>query len=452
MTSSSSRSFAQCSSNELARLESREYSQKTVYSMAFVEKIFMQFLNSKNITNIPTEKKQLDCVLKEMWPSLRTLKNQPYRATSLTSMRNMLRTVIQQKISVDIFNDPDLLQQNVVFENYLRVLKKQGYGCISHHKEVSKENLKTICEKLDPQNPQQLLWLTWLNVQLHLCRRGIENSSNMKKTDLVLEQYGQVNFIRLKKNEKTKNHTEIDEDADSGGRISSITGHLKCPVKIITTYLSKLNPNCDSLWQKPKQKVSPHSDCWFDAVPLGNNQLSSMMKKISSFCGLSEIYTNHCLRVSACTLLGESGYSDLDIQAVSKHKSVDALGIYKRIKTDKKLEMSQSISQAMDVDCSLTYAESDKPLSSADESLKLGKLVGGARNSLCSTLNNDMVDEDWQDVLALFDEYEKVQSISHQEVVNASTTAQVNTQQEIVKKGHNIVVLKHCSNMTLNFH
>jgi hypothetical protein len=84
---------------------------------------------------------------------------------------------------VDIFNDPDLLQQNEVFENYLRVLKRQGYGCISHHKEVSKEDLKTICEKLDPLNPQQLLWLTWLNVQLHLCRRGIKNSCNMKKAD-----------------------------------------------------------------------------------------------------------------------------------------------------------------------------------------------------------------------------------------------------------------------------
>jgi hypothetical protein len=53
-----------------------------------------------------------------------------------------------------------------------------------------------------------------------------------------MEKYGQVNFIRLKKNEKTKNHTEINEDADSGGRISSMTGHPKCPVKIITTWIN----------------------------------------------------------------------------------------------------------------------------------------------------------------------------------------------------------------------
>lgn len=61
------------------------------------------------------------------------------------------------------------------------------------------------------------------------------------------------------------------------------------------------------------------------------------------------MYTNHSVRVSACTLLGELGFSDLDVQAVSKHKSVDSLGIYKRTKEARKLEMASSLAKSIGI-------------------------------------------------------------------------------------------------------
>ncbi len=50
------------------------------------------------------------------------------------------------------------------------------------------------------------------------------------------------------------------------------------------------------------------------------------MKDISIFCELLTVYTNHSLQVTGCTMLGEAGFSDLDITAVSKHTSLSALG------------------------------------------------------------------------------------------------------------------------------
>lgn len=199
MKASSSRTFAQCSVEDISRLEKREFSKNTQYTMATVEKLFMTFLATKKIDAIPKDKEQLDGILKEFWPSLQTMKKEPYRASSMMTIRQILRTVIHDKIAVDILLDPELCQHNNVFKNFLLTLKKRGYGCINHHKEVTKSDLKLIMDTLDPQQPQQLQWLAWVNLQLHLCRRGFENSPDLKKSDLQIEKCGEVDIILLKK-------------------------------------------------------------------------------------------------------------------------------------------------------------------------------------------------------------------------------------------------------------
>jgi hypothetical protein len=161
-------------------------------------------------------------------------------------MRQNLRSVILKKTSIDIITDPEMTRHNAVFKNHVLSLKKKGYGCVTHHREVDKTDLNTIITVLDESDPQPLLLLTWVVVQLHLCRRGMENSKKMKKNDLIIERKGGVEYIRLK-NEETKNHKEITEDTRDGGVISRIPESQKCPVKIIKLYLEKLNLNCQQL-------------------------------------------------------------------------------------------------------------------------------------------------------------------------------------------------------------
>jgi len=70
------------------------------------------------------------------------------------------------------------------------------------------------------------------------------------------------------------------------------------------------------------------------------------MAKISQFCKLSDIYSNHCLRVTTCTILGEK-HEENDIKSVSGHQSSSSLGIYKRIKDSKKETMSLDLSNEL---------------------------------------------------------------------------------------------------------
>ena len=75
------------------------------------------------------------------------------------------------------------------------------------------------------------------------------------------------------------------------------------------------------------------------------------MPKISSLAKCSQKYTNHCLRVTSCTLLAEK-FSENDIKSVSGHKSNDALGIYRRVSEKRKSEMSDFLTERLIPTCS----------------------------------------------------------------------------------------------------
>jgi len=46
---------------------------------------------------------------------------------------------------------------------------------------------------------------------------------------------------------------------------------------------------------------------WYEAPPLGINNLAKMIKNISEEARLSKIYTNHCVRATAITLWSNAG-------------------------------------------------------------------------------------------------------------------------------------------------
>jgi len=456
------RSFATCSSDDVQQLEKRRLSKKTEYSKQSVTNTLQAFLQTKNLAAIPGENEQLDTLLSSFWPSLRTIKGEQYRASSMMTIRNMLRLVIQDAVAIDIFSKDHVPRNIKVFENYLKTLKNEGLGYVSHHAEVSKEDLHKLRENLDVADPQQLLWLAWVFIQLHLCRRGFQNSTSMKKSDLVVDKSGAITMIRLARNFHEENHAEVDEDASNGGRIAEIPGNSKCPVKVITKYIEKLNPKCQSLWQRPKKTATDEMALWYDNAPLGHKTLQNMMKSISLFCGLTKTYTNHCLRVSSCSLLGEAGFSDLDIIAVSKHKNLSSLGIYKRVREERKMEMSHSLSHAMglvaehptsyiphpeEIETSkgtettmrmdLSNSPQDHPGSSSI--LPFPQDQPGSSDCCAQSECPPINDNDWNALLA---ECEKE---------NSAKVFQSNTiNQQAVKKGNKVVILNNCSGITFN--
>jgi hypothetical protein len=120
-------------------------------------------------------------------------------------------------------------------------------------------------------------------------------------------------------------------------------GHPLCPVASFEKYLSKLHHNHDALWQRPKDTYLETDTLWYCNARVGSKSLSTFLSDVSTACELSQIYTNHSLRTTGCTLLSKSGFNHAQICSVTGHKSVQSLAVYQRVEQDEKVIMGQAI-------------------------------------------------------------------------------------------------------------
>ena len=114
-------------------------------------------------------------------------------------------------------------------------------------------------------------------------------------------------------------------------------------------YISKLNLNQDSLWQRPKQSVSENDSTWYCNVPHGEKHLGSMLSHMSLKYNLSQRYTNHSLRVTSLQTLADAKIEGRHIIRVSGHKSVSSLENYARkLSTSRKRSISAVLSERVE--------------------------------------------------------------------------------------------------------
>ena len=106
----------------------------------------------------------------------------------------------------------------------------------------------------------------------------------------------------------------------------------KMPVKNIKAYLSRLNPEVDALFQRPKDasvRFSPEEDSiWFERKVLGHNTLENMLKNMTQRAGIQPYFTNHSLRATTVTVLSSVNVETRQTKAVTGHKSDASIESY----------------------------------------------------------------------------------------------------------------------------
>ena len=170
----------------------------------------------------------------------------------------------------------------------------------------------------------------------------------MQKDDFQLRYNGQKEewFVVKVKDELTKNHRDL-ENLVSGVMPENKTDEM-CPVKSFRTYIEHLNPQNKYMWQYPLDVIDPaHPNVWYGKQHIGKNPLASFMSDVSKQCKLSQIYTNHSIRVTGCTVLTRCEFSSSEIMSVSGHKSVQSLAIYQKTKHSQKVEMGKALFHSM---------------------------------------------------------------------------------------------------------
>ena len=196
--------------------------------------------------------------------------------------------------------------------------------------------------------PEALQRKVQFDLRFYFCRRGMENMEKMKKTDFELRYNTESEewFVIKVKDEFTKNHKEM-ENIVSGIMAENKTDEM-CPVASFRTYIEHLNPDNEYMWQYALENIDPQKPyVWFSKKHFGKNPLSTFMSDLSRDCGLSQIYTNYCIRVTGITVLTDAKYSNSDIMSVSGHKSVQSLAVYQKTDNKKKIKMGKTLSKSM---------------------------------------------------------------------------------------------------------
>ena len=76
--------------------------------------------------------------------------------------------------------------------------------------------------------------------------------------------------------------------------------------------------------------MTKQDQIWYDNQVIGKDPLEQSMKTLSKDAGLSQLYTNHCMKATATTTLDEAGFEARDIMIVTSHKSERSIKSYSR--------------------------------------------------------------------------------------------------------------------------
>ena len=184
------------------------------------------------------------------------------------------------------------------------------------------------------------------DIQFYFARRGCENFKTMtiKTFKVVHDEPNKPVYVMKVIDELQKNHKEIDNEVISG-YMPELPNNPMCPVDSFREYLSHLNPDCESLWQPPI--THPKTSVWYAKSTVGDHTISDFMKNLSKNAGLSCKYTNHDIRVTGLSILGRCNFSDQQLMAISGHKSVESLKIYKKVSANEKFMMGYTLGYAL---------------------------------------------------------------------------------------------------------
>ena len=175
-------------------------------------------------------------------------------------------------------------------------------------------------------------------------RRANENIDKFKKDTFSMQIDPNTGFKFIKKqiDEQTKNHQ--DNTTFVSGIMPEMPNSPHCPVSSFMKYLSKLHPRCNYLWQQMKDNQNLiDTDIWYKPLKIGPNPLTGFMSRISHLADLSQVYTNHSICVTGTTLLGRYNFFDKQIMAVSGHRSVNSLSVYKKVSDEEKITMGMAM-------------------------------------------------------------------------------------------------------------
>ena len=288
----------------------------------------------------------------------RNVEGRPYSRNTIKAIRaglNRFLSCSPQRKTFSIIRDKEFQSANEALDATLKDHARKGLISSTKHKRpISQEDLEALYSnnQFGLKNPESLVNTAWFYIVLYFGKRGRENQREMKASDLQLKTTtGGLKYFVL--NERaTKNHPGGISDNEDGTQsvMMAWPGHPRCPVACLEKYLTKREPRCYALWQKPKNhnaaSFCQDDDIWFCSVPMGKHKLDNLLKEMCRKAGLATIYTAHCIRATSVTVLKAAGLENNRVKSVTGHSSDKSIESYNTRPTiEQQFESSAMVSR-----------------------------------------------------------------------------------------------------------
>ena len=326
--------------NELIRATTPENSTKA--EKLHINKL-KTFLKEKDISlDLATcSHDELASALKQFYFDLKKKDGSLYKPGTLGCIRAGIQRHLQApplNRPINLCLDPAFMTANKVLNAKAKLyLKNPQATKTAHKRDICDADLLLIGNFLKSnvfECPSYLQLGVWFLSAYLWGKRGCEQWRLISKSDIEFDADERGEFVTLcnrraliAKNYKRGLKKSDVDNADSP-KLYNLKDVSVSPYNIIKTYVEKL-PASGPLFSTADDKRFKLTNKWYLERPCGKNTINNFMKRLSSVCCLSKLYTNHCVgRSTVITVLGEAGFSEEQIVQLTRHKNPQVVREY----------------------------------------------------------------------------------------------------------------------------
>ena len=304
-------------------------------------RVLRNFLTITEATDIKFENftaEKLADTLSSFYFDARTTYGDTFMISSLENFRHGLNQFLQgppNNRNINVIKNSEFNGANVAYRYALKELK------LNSGRLISEADLKKLYDNMNTVTPYQLQAKVQFDVRFYLFRQGSEKMHLMTKDTFVVKRDPSTGAKYVTKRVDESNQNTSDSDSEQySALMPECPGDPKCPVASFEEMVSLLHPECDSLWQKPKDLVWDEDPIWFCNESASEDTLDDFMKRQSSIHRLSWMYTNHSVHATGAAILRRLQGGNKSVMSLVGHGSVSVLATYlKDLEEDVKLQV-----------------------------------------------------------------------------------------------------------------
>ncbi|XP_067674032.1 uncharacterized protein [Haliotis asinina] len=256
--------------------------------LKFTVKLLLDWCQKNNIdVDLKTIKPAaLDQILCRFYVEVRSKTGQRYSRNTIVAIRYGLNRYFANMVpprKMDIIEERAFRYSNVVFKRVVKSAARENPERTSPR--MTTEDLRKIynSDALSPKTPLTLLLKVWFEISVYFSRKRSKVQRDTKTTDFI--------FDIDSDGRRYATRASTDEEHDRC-RMYEKKGDEMCPILSLEKLLTKIDPNCQYLFQRPRLSIPDKTSAWYHPERIGRNFTSQMMGKITKLAELDVKYTN----------------------------------------------------------------------------------------------------------------------------------------------------------------